>query len=133
LPEDFYPILESYAREVLRDQPLDIIEYSYLYFKHLEEVSDLLATYTNLTNSIYSNRELLTNLTTRERVQIFHPLSMEGPNDPSTKRNQSSSSSSKKTTMMSRWTSTVRSRMATAKSFMRRRIFISPGFLFLLF
>ena len=39
LPEEFYPILEAYSREVLRDQPLDIIEYSYLYFKHMEEVS----------------------------------------------------------------------------------------------
>lgn len=37
LPEDFYPILEAYSREVLRDQPLDIIEYSYLYFKALED------------------------------------------------------------------------------------------------
>mgnify|MGYP000309437286 CR=1 FL=1 len=39
LPENFYEILESYSREVLRDQPLDIIEFSYLYFKALEEVS----------------------------------------------------------------------------------------------
>lgn len=39
LPEGFYPILEAYSREVLRDQPLDIIEFSYLYFKALEEVS----------------------------------------------------------------------------------------------
>lgn len=38
LPEEFYPILEAYTREVLRDQPLDIIEFSYLYFKNLEEV-----------------------------------------------------------------------------------------------
>lgn len=38
LPEGFYPILEAYSREVLRDQPLDIIEFSYLYFKALEEV-----------------------------------------------------------------------------------------------
>ena len=37
LPEDFYQILESYSREVLRDQPLDIIEFSYLYFKAMEE------------------------------------------------------------------------------------------------
>ena len=37
LPPDFYPILEDYSREVLRDQPLDIIEFSYLYFKALEE------------------------------------------------------------------------------------------------
>ena len=39
LPEGFYEILEGYSREVLRDQPLDIIEFSYLYFKALEEVS----------------------------------------------------------------------------------------------
>ena len=39
LPENFYEILESYSREVLRDQPLDIIEFSYMYFKALEEVS----------------------------------------------------------------------------------------------
>ena len=39
LPEGFYDILENYTREVLRDQPIDIVEFSYLYFKHLEEVS----------------------------------------------------------------------------------------------
>ena len=39
LPDGFYKILEDYTREVLRDQPLDIIEFSYLYFKHLDEVS----------------------------------------------------------------------------------------------
>ncbi len=38
LPEGFYDVLENYSREVLRDQPLDIIEFSYLYFKALEEV-----------------------------------------------------------------------------------------------
>jgi len=37
LPEEFYPILEAYTREVLRDQPVDILEFSYLYFKSLEE------------------------------------------------------------------------------------------------
>lgn len=37
LPENFYPILEEYSREVLRDQPQDIVEFSYLYFKALEE------------------------------------------------------------------------------------------------
>lgn len=37
LPENFYPVLEEYSREVLRDQPVDIIEFSYLYFKALEE------------------------------------------------------------------------------------------------
>ena len=39
LPDGFYKVLEDYTREVLRDQPLDIVEYSYLYFKHLDEVS----------------------------------------------------------------------------------------------
>ena len=38
LPEGFYNILEDYTREVLRDQPIDILEYSYLYFKALDEV-----------------------------------------------------------------------------------------------
>ena len=42
LPDGFHEILESYTREVLRDQPLDIIEFSYLYFKALEEVSHML-------------------------------------------------------------------------------------------
>ena len=41
LPEGFYEILEDYSREVLRDQPLDIIEFSYLFFKALEDVSML--------------------------------------------------------------------------------------------
>ena len=39
IPEGFYGVLEDYSREVLRDQPLDIAEYSYLYFKAMEEVS----------------------------------------------------------------------------------------------
>ena len=38
MPEGFYKILEDYSREVIRDQPKDIVEFSYLYFKHLEEV-----------------------------------------------------------------------------------------------
>ena len=37
MPEGFDDILENYSREVLRDQPLDIIEFSYLYFKALED------------------------------------------------------------------------------------------------
>jgi len=40
LPEGFYPVLENYCREVLRDQPMDIVEFSYLYFKALDEVSE---------------------------------------------------------------------------------------------
>ena len=39
MPEGFYKLLEDYSREVLRDQPRDIIEFSYLYFKAMEEVS----------------------------------------------------------------------------------------------
>ena len=39
IPEGFYGVLEDYSREVLRDQPEDIAEYSYLYFKAMEEVS----------------------------------------------------------------------------------------------
>ena len=42
LPEGFYPVVENYCREVLRDQPQDIIEFSYLYFKACEEVSKYL-------------------------------------------------------------------------------------------
>ena len=39
LPEGFYQVLEDYSREVLRDQPIDVMEYSYLYFKAIEDVS----------------------------------------------------------------------------------------------
>ena len=39
LPDGFYQVIEDYSREVLRDQPQDILEFSYLYFKAIEEVS----------------------------------------------------------------------------------------------
>ena len=39
LPPNFYNVLEDYSREVLRDQPQDILEFSYQYFKAIEEVS----------------------------------------------------------------------------------------------
>ena len=39
LPENFYTVIEDYSREVLRDQPMDVVEFSYLYFKAIEEVS----------------------------------------------------------------------------------------------
>ena len=39
LPQGFYNVLEDYSREVLRDQPQDILEFSYMYFKAMEEVS----------------------------------------------------------------------------------------------
>ena len=37
IPEGFYGIIEEYSREVLRDQPQDIVEFSYMYFKAMEE------------------------------------------------------------------------------------------------
>ena len=40
LPPNFYNVLEDYSREVLRDQPQDILEFSYQYFKAIEEVSN---------------------------------------------------------------------------------------------
>ena len=39
MPENFSGLLEDYTREVLRDQPQDIVEFSYLFFKAMEEVS----------------------------------------------------------------------------------------------
>ena len=39
LPDGFYNVLEDFSREVLRDQPQDIVEFSFLYFKAMEEVS----------------------------------------------------------------------------------------------
>lgn len=84
MPEGFYKILEDYTREVLRDQPLDLIEYSYLYFKHLDEVR--LKTlkeifHTKMTFLLISlcltnyccYRELWINLTMRRRARTSHP------------------------------------------------------------
>ena len=42
VPDKFYQVLEDYSREVLRDQPQDILEFSYMFFKAMEEVSQLL-------------------------------------------------------------------------------------------
>lgn len=56
LPDGFYLILEEYSREVLRDQPLDIIEYSYLYFKALEEGTLETFDYPHKGNNIPPNR-----------------------------------------------------------------------------
>jgi hypothetical protein len=38
IPDGFANLMHDYARDVLRDQPDDVIDYSYLYFKALEEV-----------------------------------------------------------------------------------------------
>ena len=50
LPENFYTVIEDYSREVLRDQPMDVVEFSYLYFKAIEEVSKFLIFSANLSN-----------------------------------------------------------------------------------
>ena len=41
VPESFPDILHDFAREVLRDQPENIYEYGFEYFKCKEEVSFL--------------------------------------------------------------------------------------------
>ena len=38
VPQGFPDILHDFAREVLRDQPENIYEFGYLYFKAMEEV-----------------------------------------------------------------------------------------------
>jgi hypothetical protein len=38
IPGDFPQLLHDFTKEVLRDQPDDIFEYGYQYFKALEEV-----------------------------------------------------------------------------------------------
>ena len=40
VPAGFPQILHAYCKELLRDQPRDIIDYSYQYFKALEEVKN---------------------------------------------------------------------------------------------
>jgi hypothetical protein len=39
IPGEFPQLLHDFTKEVLRDQPDDIFEYGYQYFKALEEVS----------------------------------------------------------------------------------------------
>lgn len=38
VPQGFPDVLHDFAREVLRDQPENIYEFGYLYFKAMEEV-----------------------------------------------------------------------------------------------
>ena len=72
LPAEFYPILENYSREVLRDQPVDIVEFSYRYFKALEEVS--------LARSAFSDyrRVPSTSLSTTRKARTSRPASSTG-------------------------------------------------------
>ena len=43
VPQGFPDVLHDFAREVLRDQPENIYEFGYLYFKAMEEVSILIS------------------------------------------------------------------------------------------
>ena len=74
LPEEFYPILEAYAREVLRDQPIDILEFSYLYFKAMEEVSSCNC---DMLTDLCLSREPWKHLTIRRREHKYHRRSTE--------------------------------------------------------
>ena len=38
VPNDFETIITDFAREVLRDQPEDILKYAYNYFEHKRQV-----------------------------------------------------------------------------------------------
>lgn len=38
VPQEFPDVLHDFAREILRDQPEDILEYGFLYFKAIDEV-----------------------------------------------------------------------------------------------
>lgn len=87
LPDGCYQILEDYAREVLRDQPKDIYEFSYLYFKALDEVRITLFLFLydnfiewNLKWSLcvidnYFYRVLLKSSIIQRKVRAFHHLS----------------------------------------------------------
>ena len=83
LPENFYNVLEDYSREVLRDQPMDVLEFSYLYFKAIEDVSK----YQTIKPLIFGekfwqlpkfilNRVPSINLIIHEKVRTSHPQEM---------------------------------------------------------
>ena len=63
VPQGFPDILHDFAREVLRDQPENIYEFGYLYFKSIEEV---------LLNFNILNRA--NRLSTRKRARTSLPL-----------------------------------------------------------
>ena len=84
LPENFYNVLEDYSREVLRDQPMDVLEFSYLYFNAIEDVSK----YQTIKPLIFGakfwqlpkfilNRVPSINLIIHEKVRTSHPQEME--------------------------------------------------------
>ena len=73
LPEGFYDILQDYSREVLRDQPLDIIEFSYLYFKAQEEVSNL--TIRNFLDHLKTGRMCSVSVAGNRFIILMHEIS----------------------------------------------------------
>lgn len=87
LPEDFMEILESYSKEVLRDQPMDIVEFSYLYFKALEEVSGIASILdTCLTIISHNCRVPSKRLTTQGKARTSHPIKLIDHPRPRTKK-----------------------------------------------
>jgi hypothetical protein len=63
VPQGFPDILHDFAREVLRDQPENIYEFGYLYFKSIEEVLFL-----------RNNKNRANRLSTRKRARTSLPL-----------------------------------------------------------
>ena len=101
LPEEFNEILESYSREVLRDQPIDIVEFSYLYFKALEEVSRFASKFqdvlkyrfsfasifpTLLIIASYNCRALSIRSTIQGKERTFHQTKLTGHQLPKRKK-----------------------------------------------
>lgn len=115
LPEGFYPILEAYSREVLRDQPQDIIEFSYLYFKALEEVSRPL-------RSNCSFRAQLRSSTTRGRARTSPRQNTCGPS-PSRTSSATTPRCRPRTTTTTRrtWQRTTAPKNSTSRCLTRTR------------
>ena len=87
LPEDFMEILEAYSKEVLRDQPMDIVEFSYLYFKALEEVSRFASILFRCLMMISHNCRVTSKaLTTQGKARTSHPINLTDHPRPKTKR-----------------------------------------------
>jgi len=50
VPDNFYEILHDFAREIIRDQPEDILEYGANYFEALQKVFPFLFKFPNNTS-----------------------------------------------------------------------------------
>jgi len=92
VPSGFPDILHHFAKEILRDQPENVKEFGYLYFKALEEVrhqtqSMLLKNKSVIFQTSVSHlflRECLS--ITRKRERRFPRLKRESPSTPNTQR-----------------------------------------------